>query len=88
MICDLEMPDIDGIELINLLSARHIRSGLIIASGRERALLSAVELMATTEGLYVLGALQKPVAEDALSPAEQEALDAALPDLKARLNAL
>jgi len=63
LICDLEMPDIDGIELINLLSARHIRSGLIIASGRERALLSAVELMANTEGLYVLGALQKPVAE-------------------------
>lgn len=32
--------------------------------------------------------MQKPVAEDTLSPAEQEALDAALPDLKARLNAL
>lgn len=63
LICDLEMPDIDGIELINLLSARHIRSGLIIASGLERSLLSAVELMASTEGLYVLGALQKPVAE-------------------------
>jgi hypothetical protein len=30
----------------------------------------------------------KPVAEDTLSPAEQEALDDALPDLKARLNAL
>lgn len=63
LICDLEMPDIDGIELINLLAARNIRSGLIIASGRERALLSAVELMASTEGLNVLGALQKPVAE-------------------------
>lgn len=66
LICDLEMPDIDGIELINLLSARNIRSGLIIASGRERSLLSAVELMASTEGLYVLGALQKPVAEAGL----------------------
>lgn len=66
LICDLEMPDIDGIELINLLSARNIRSGLIIASGRERSLLSAVELMASTEGLYVLGALQKPIAETEL----------------------
>lgn len=63
LICDLEMPDIDGIELINLLSARHISSGLIIASGRERSLLSAVELMASSEGLYVLGTLQKPVCE-------------------------
>jgi EAL domain-containing protein (putative c-di-GMP-specific phosphodiesterase class I)/DNA-binding NarL/FixJ family response regulator len=66
LICDLEMPDIDGIELINLLSTRNIRSGLIIASGRERSLLSAVELMASTEGLFVLGALQKPVAETEL----------------------
>lgn len=63
LICDLEMPEIDGIELINLLSARQISSALIIVSGREKSLLSAVELMATTEGLYVLGAIQKPVQE-------------------------
>ncbi|WP_051686023.1 EAL domain-containing response regulator [Rheinheimera texasensis] len=63
LICDLEMPEIDGIELINLLSARQISSALIIVSGRERSLLSAVELMASTEGLYVLGSLQKPVQE-------------------------
>ncbi len=61
LICDLEMPEIDGIELINLLSARQISSALIIVSGREKSLLSAVELMANTEGLTVLGALQKPV---------------------------
>jgi len=61
LICDLEMPDIDGIELIHLLSARHIRSALIIVSSRERSLLTAVELMASIEGLNVLGALQKPI---------------------------
>lgn len=32
--------------------------------------------------------LQRPVVDETLTPAEQDALDAALPDLKARLNAL
>lgn len=61
LICDLEMPGIDGIELIHLLAARKQRSAILIVSGREAALISAVELMATTEGLHVLGSIQKPV---------------------------
>ncbi|MDR7121786.1 EAL domain-containing response regulator [Rheinheimera soli] len=66
LICDLEMPGIDGIELIHLLAARKQRSAILIVSGREPALISAVELMATTEGLHVLGAMQKPVQRNAL----------------------
>lgn len=61
LICDLEMPGIDGIELINLLAHRNYMCGLIIVSSRELALIHAVELMATVEGLNVLGSLQKPV---------------------------
>lgn len=61
LICDLEMPDIDGIELIHLLAGRQVSSALIIASSREAVLIDAVELMATTEGLYVLGTIQKPI---------------------------
>ena len=66
LICDLEMPDIDGIELIHLLSTRNIHSGLIIASAREPSLVNAVELMAVTEGLHVLGSLSKPVEKQQL----------------------
>ncbi|WP_337841571.1 EAL domain-containing response regulator [Rheinheimera sp.] len=66
LICDLEMPDIDGIELIHLLAARQQRSAILIVSSREAALISAVEFMATTEGLYVLGSLQKPVQRSSL----------------------
>lgn len=61
LICDLEMPGIDGIELINLLARRNYMCGLIIVSSREMALIHAVELMAKVEGLNVLGSLQKPV---------------------------
>ncbi|MET1282643.1 EAL domain-containing response regulator [Vibrio navarrensis] len=65
LICDLEMPGLDGIELIHLIASRHRHrnSGLIIVSGREQSLISAVELMATTEGLWVLGGIQKPLTE-------------------------
>ncbi len=66
LICDLEMPDVDGIELINLLARQQTRAAVLIVSGREQSLLSAVELMARTEGLQVLGALRKPVDATAL----------------------
>lgn len=66
LICDLEMPDLDGIELIHLLAHRHSCSALIIVSSREQSLISAVELMAVTEGIDVLGSIRKPVSADAL----------------------
>lgn len=66
LICDLEMPDLDGIELIHLLAARNTNSALIIVSSREQSLISAVELMAVTEGIYVLGSIRKPVPQGAL----------------------
>lgn len=66
LICDLEMPDLDGIELIHLLANRNTSSALIIVSSREQSLISAVELMAVTEGIYVLGSIQKPVPHGAL----------------------
>lgn len=66
LICDLEMPDLDGIELIQLLAHRHTSSALIVVSSREQSLISAVELMAVTEGIDVLGSIRKPVSADAL----------------------
>ena len=66
LICDLEMPDLDGIELIQLLAHRHTSSSLIVVSSREQSLISAVELMAVTEGIDVLGSIRKPVSADAL----------------------
>ena len=61
VICDLEMPDIDGIELIYLLAQRKSSTALIIVSSREQSLISAVELMALTQGLDVLGSIRKPI---------------------------
>src|SRR5687768_14851914 len=46
MIVDLEMPGMDGVELIQQLRARRFIVPLIVASGRETSLIQSVETMA------------------------------------------
>ena len=67
LICDLEMPDVNGIELIDLLAARNTSSGLVILSSREESLIYAVGLMASKKGLRVLGNIRKPIHLDQIS---------------------
>ena len=61
LIVDLEMPKMDGPELLDALSARRIRSPIIVASSRESALRHSVEDMGTALGLRILGSLPKPL---------------------------
>jgi EAL domain-containing protein (putative c-di-GMP-specific phosphodiesterase class I)/ActR/RegA family two-component response regulator len=61
MIVDLEMPTMDGIELIEQLHARRFMIPLIVASSREIVLIQTVETMARNLGLPVLTGLQKPL---------------------------
>lgn len=61
ILCDLEMPDMDGIELLHQLSNIDVRSAIAIVSGREANLIASVELMAKADGLNVIGSLPKPV---------------------------
>jgi EAL domain-containing protein (putative c-di-GMP-specific phosphodiesterase class I)/FixJ family two-component response regulator len=61
LIVDLEMPGMDGIELIQQLQQRQFSIPLIVASGREYTLIESVEAMARNLGLPVLGGMQKPL---------------------------
>lgn len=63
LIVDLEMPGMDGVELIQQLHLRQIHVPLVIASNRESVLLASVETMIHALGMQVLGALQKPLSE-------------------------
>jgi EAL domain-containing protein (putative c-di-GMP-specific phosphodiesterase class I)/FixJ family two-component response regulator len=69
LIVDLEMPVMDGVELIQQLNQRQFRMPLIVASGRESMLIQSVEAMASSLGLPVLAGLQKPVSREALKRA-------------------
>jgi EAL domain-containing protein (putative c-di-GMP-specific phosphodiesterase class I) len=61
MIVDLEMPTMDGVELIEQLHGRQLMIPLIVASSRELVLIQAVETMARNLGLPMLASLQKPL---------------------------
>jgi EAL domain-containing protein (putative c-di-GMP-specific phosphodiesterase class I)/ActR/RegA family two-component response regulator len=61
MIVDLEMPGMDGVELIQQLRQRELGISLIVASSRESVLIESVKTMGQILGLNVLDGLQKPL---------------------------
>src|SRR5580658_6470994 len=67
LIIDLEMPTMDGPELLTRLRERGIESPIIVASSRERSLLHSVQDMGNTMGLCLIGGLQKPLRLESLS---------------------
>ena len=67
VISDLMMPDVDGIELISLLSANPRAVSLILSSSDEVSLLTATAI-AKAHGIALLGAIAKPVTPDKLRP--------------------
>src|ERR1700683_2251291 len=72
MIVDLEMPGMDGVELIQQLQQRELGISLIVASSRESVLIESVKTMGQALGLNVLDGLQKalmlPGLRSALAP--------------------
>ncbi|MDP3289792.1 MAG: EAL domain-containing response regulator [Methyloversatilis sp.] len=69
LLVDLEMPGMDGVELLHRIAAEGYRAGVIIASARELALIQSVESMVSEMGLIMLGALSKPLSEATLRDA-------------------
>jgi CheY-like chemotaxis protein len=69
LICDLSMPELDGIEFLHLAAGIGYRGGLILLSGMDDAIRRAAERLGIAHGLRVLGAYQKPLSEASLREA-------------------
>ncbi len=67
VMCDLNMPNMDGVSVIRELGQIDFNGALIIASSEDLSLISSVRTMAQLVGVRVLGALKKPLDENALT---------------------
>lgn len=66
VLCDLDMPEVDGMELIRHIGEANSTASVIIASAQERSVLASVEKMADAYGIRMLGVIEKPVTFSAL----------------------
>ena len=66
VITDLDMPSMDGMELIRHLGDNAMAVSLILSSALDRALLSSVETMTKAYGINLLGAVEKPISPEKL----------------------
>ena len=60
IVCDLRMPNRDGIQFLRALAERDIRAGIILISGHQTEVLSAAANIGRRHALNIIGHLKKP----------------------------
>lgn len=61
LLCDLNMPEMDGVEVIRILGQSHFAGAIIVLSGEDSRTLQTVVNMGRAYHLRLIGALVKPV---------------------------
>lgn len=61
ILLDLNMPGVDGVAFLKLLSERRIDAAVVLVSGEDERLIESAARFGTSQNIRVLGAITKPV---------------------------
>ena len=79
ILLDLQLPGMDGVELLRVLADSGCRSCVAIVSGLDRRVIESAGRLARCLSLDLVGTLQKPVLVEDLSALMQRAAQRRLP---------
>jgi EAL domain-containing protein (putative c-di-GMP-specific phosphodiesterase class I) len=68
IICDLRMPERDGIETIRAFAALGLESAIAILSVEDERVIETAGMLASAQGLRILGTIAKPLTAEKLAP--------------------
>lgn len=66
LVCDLSLPEMDGIEFMQAAARTGFAGGVVLLSGLDKGVRNAAEGLASAYGLRVLGSFAKPLSLAAL----------------------
>ena len=67
LVCDLNMPGMDGIRLLSHVASLPARPAIILLSGEDPRILEAARQFAEAKALTIIGAASKPVTSESLT---------------------
>lgn len=67
ILCDLNMPEMDGLEFLRHVADIECKTPIVLVSGNDTELLNTSERLARVHDLNLLGSISKPITKDKLT---------------------